>query len=226
MSMPRVPGVAGVDRPEELVRLQHQLAAEAVLVVDDERPDAGAAELDGRRQPGRPAADDEALAVDRGDVAQLPGRLNVRELRLALERGHAHAGPDRAPCTTSPPGRRRRPSTGRTGRSRRKSPGPRRPCGDGRRRARRWRRAPRRWSRRRGPCRACRSRRTPPCHGRAAAGWGAGGCGTRPRESLLGPDARRSGGGGSCTAVPDGPGQQGEISRGEPTGRGRCCCGF
>ena len=29
--------VAGVDRPEELVRLQHQLAAEAVLVVDDER---------------------------------------------------------------------------------------------------------------------------------------------------------------------------------------------
>ena len=70
--------VAGVDRSEELVRLQHQLAAEAVLVVDDERPDARAAQLDRRRQPGRPAADDEALAVDRRDVAQVAGALDVR----------------------------------------------------------------------------------------------------------------------------------------------------
>ena len=83
--------IAGVDRPEELVRLQHQLAAEAVLVVDHERPDARAAQLDRRRQSGRPAADDQALAVDRRDVAQSPAPLDVRQRRLALERGDAHA---------------------------------------------------------------------------------------------------------------------------------------
>ncbi len=79
-------GIAGVDRTEELVRLEDELAAEPVLVVDQQHADAGPAELDGRRQAGRPAADDQALAVDGRNVAQVPGALDVREHRQAVER--------------------------------------------------------------------------------------------------------------------------------------------
>jgi hypothetical protein len=46
---PARPGVAGVDRAKELVGLEDQLAAQPVLVVDDERAHAGLAQLDRRR---------------------------------------------------------------------------------------------------------------------------------------------------------------------------------
>ncbi len=59
--------VARLDRAEELVRLEDELAAEPVLVVDEQHADAGLAEFDGRRQAGRAAADDQALDVDRLD---------------------------------------------------------------------------------------------------------------------------------------------------------------
>ena len=73
-------GVARVDRAEELVRLQDELAAEAVLVVDDERAHAGAAQLDGGREAGRAAADDQALGLDRSGcrAAVRPGSPSRR----------------------------------------------------------------------------------------------------------------------------------------------------
>ena len=56
-------GMARLDRAEELVRLEDELAAQAVLVVDDERADASLAQLDAGSEPGRAAADDQALHV-------------------------------------------------------------------------------------------------------------------------------------------------------------------
>ena len=82
-------GVDGVDRAEEAVRLQHQLAAQAVLVVDEQRADARLAQLDRRGQARRAAADDQALDVhglDRVACAAGPARRAARAGRRAAAR--------------------------------------------------------------------------------------------------------------------------------------------
>ena len=66
-------GLRVLDRAEELVGLQHQLAAGLVLVVDEQGGDAQAPELDGGRKPGRPGADDQHVGVDLGDAGGTPG---------------------------------------------------------------------------------------------------------------------------------------------------------
>ncbi len=87
--------VARFDRAEELVGLEDELAAEPVLVVDQQHANAGLGEFDGRRQAGRAAADDEALDVDRFDRVAPKLALHVRERREAIERLHVHPGADR-----------------------------------------------------------------------------------------------------------------------------------
>ena len=144
------------------------------------------------------------------------GRL--RQRRLAVERRDAHPGLTAAPCTTSPPARRQRPCTARTGRWRRRCPAARRPCGGARRRGCRWRTAPTRWSRPRGRSGPAvpeeRDRRS----GRAQAGLDARGCGTRSRTDSWGAGCRR----GSRR-----PGSgEGYRSGREPTERGRTLRGF
>jgi hypothetical protein len=52
------------------VRLQDELAAQPVLVVDDEDADARAAQLEGGGESGRAAADDEAFRIHRRDIVQ------------------------------------------------------------------------------------------------------------------------------------------------------------
>ena len=178
MSMPARARVAGLDRPEELVGLQDELAAQSMLVVHDERADAGLAELDGRRQSGGAAADDQALDVFGLDRSHLPAVLDGRQHRLAVERFDAHPGPDRHHARLDRQAVGDDACTARTGRWRRRCPAARRPCGGGRRCARRWRRARTQSSRPRVPAAAVRPRgnRTP---------------GGRPRR---GSDVRESGG--------------------------------
>ena len=125
------PGVDGVDGAEEAVGLQDQLAAQAVLVVDEEGVDAALAELDGGGEPGRAAADDQDGHVDGLDG---PGGLEARarastrgQLGKAVDGLDAARRAGRAPCRTSRGRRRPGRGTARTGRWRRRCPGRRRP---------------------------------------------------------------------------------------------------
>ena len=66
-------GIHGVDRAKEAVGLQHQLAAQAVLIVDQQALHPGLAQLQGSRQPGRPPADDQRRHVQRHQPFQRAG---------------------------------------------------------------------------------------------------------------------------------------------------------
>jgi hypothetical protein len=82
-------------RTEELVRLEHKLPAKAMLVVDDQRPHASLAQLDGCRQPGRAAANDQALRQDCLNRPGFQSTGNRRQGWLAIERLDVHAPSDR-----------------------------------------------------------------------------------------------------------------------------------
>ena len=92
------PGEDGLDGAEEAVGLQDELAAEAVLVVDEDGRDAAPAELDRGREPGRAAADDQNGDTDGLDrLGRDPGRgpgVDPGQLGQAFHGLHADAGPD------------------------------------------------------------------------------------------------------------------------------------
>jgi hypothetical protein len=90
---PARPGVNGIDRAKETVCLQHQLAAQPLLVVHQQRLDAALAQLDGGRKPCRPSADDEHRHADLFDVAHRWNIGHARQLRQTIRRFNLHAGP-------------------------------------------------------------------------------------------------------------------------------------
>ena len=86
------PGMGVFDRAEELVGLQHELAAQPVLVVDEQGADAEFPQLDGGREPRRPAADDQDIGRDGCDRRGRGRRVRGRQPRQAFDRRDAHPG--------------------------------------------------------------------------------------------------------------------------------------
>ena len=80
------------------MRLEDELSAEPVLVVDDQGLDAALAELDGGREARRTASDDEdgdADGLDRLGLVQPGGAgIDTRQFGQALDRLDANAGAD------------------------------------------------------------------------------------------------------------------------------------
>ncbi len=87
--------IDGVNGPEEAVRLEDKLAAEAVLVVDQEAADAALAELNGCGHPCRPTTDDEHGDFDLLNRGHGRRRFDLRQLGQGVDRLDLHAGADR-----------------------------------------------------------------------------------------------------------------------------------
>jgi hypothetical protein len=74
------------------VCLENELSPEPILVVDEENTHAVRRKLDGRRQPGRAAAEDENLGLTGLDIAHRRDRRSLRQGRQALDRVDLHPG--------------------------------------------------------------------------------------------------------------------------------------
>ncbi len=78
--------------PKNLWVCRTSLPPRLGLVVHQDHPDAGLGQFDGRRQPGGPAAQDQALHLERLDVAEAHiGLVHVGQRGLAVQRAHRHA---------------------------------------------------------------------------------------------------------------------------------------
>ena len=77
------------------MRLQDELAAETVLVVNQETGDAALAQLDGRGHARGPAADDEHGDFDFLDFGHWGRRCDLRQLGQDVDRFDPHAFADR-----------------------------------------------------------------------------------------------------------------------------------
>ena len=148
--------IAGVDRPEELVRLEHELSAEAVLVVDDQRRGRPRGPVRWRRSgpAGPPPMIRHSVSIVGMSRSMPASPATSGSAGLPSSGATRMPGADRHHARLHGAARRRPPCTGRTGRLRRRCPGARRPWGGGRTRGCRWRRAPTKSSRPRRPSRA------------------------------------------------------------------------
>ena len=81
-----------IHRAEKAVRLQDQLPAEAVFVIHQQHADAILRQLDRRRHPRRPAADDEHGYLDRLQRTRRRRRCGRRQDGQSFQRVDDHAG--------------------------------------------------------------------------------------------------------------------------------------